>query len=102
MEELQIQDARKTFIQETAEWLSQQIEHVWNALDMKNAKNSDRELKVKHKGKYTYYHFIYQGKFCAEAMYYFDTEEGQWMFELTDVAKEYFSQIHDYFTKRKN
>lgn len=98
MEEIQTQDVQKMIIQETADWLNQQIEHVWNALGAENIKNSDRELKVKHRGKYIWYYFICHGNLCAEARYYFNTEENRWMFELTDVAEEYFPQIRDYFT----
>lgn len=102
MEDIKIQDVKTALIQKTADWLNQQIECVWNALDINNLKDSDRKLKVEHRGKYTCYYFICQEKFCAEARYYFNREECKWMFELTEVIPEYFSKIHDYFTKGKN
>ncbi len=95
------QALKKLLLHKTANWINEQIEHVWYALAGENPlRKEDKTLQIKQNGKETFYYFTLKNSFCAEAKSYFDLEEQQWRFELTQVTKEYYQRIHDYFTDR--
>ena len=59
---------------------------------------AERELRVRRAGEDTFYYFIYRGKPCAQARIYFDHLDGQWRFELTQVARAHYESVRAYFT----
>lgn len=89
----------KAAAEETAKWINEQIEHVWNALGLRNEEG--RELKRRARGKESEYLFVYRGRVLAEARSYFGFEEQQWRFELTQVDRERYGMVKEYFAGRR-
>ena len=82
-----------------AAWIRTQLEDVWRALgDGELPGEAERELRVRRAGEDTFYYFIYRGKPCAQARIYFDHLDGQWRFELTQVARAHYESVRAYFT----
>lgn len=91
---------KEAAIKETANWIEQQIEHVWHALG-KADRQAERRLAIRKCKEITEYEFVYRGKLLAEARSYFSRAEQRWKFELMQVDQEYYAAVKEYFTRIK-